>query len=621
MSQQLALHLLITLPFAAGVLALIIPRRLAPVTRILTVAVSALVLVAAAGLFRAAGGGEAVTLFRAPAWAGGVWAGKPMLALDGLSALILLGLGFFSLVVAIYSVGFLRDAEVSPAAYYSSFLWVVGSASATVLSRDLLVLTFFWALMGIPFYLLINLGSGKADAAAKKTLIILGGTDSLMILGVGLIYRISGSFDLLQPSLSVAGIGGVACVCLAAAAFAKAGAMPLHSWVPETAETAPVPVVAFLPASLDKLLGIYLFTRISLGLFQISPFLRGVFMVIGAVTIMAAVMAALVQHNLRRLLGFHAVSQVGYMVLGIATGTAIGVIGGLFHMVNNALYKCCLFLTAGAAERRSGESELDQMGALAHSVPLTFLFAVIAAMAISGVPPLNGFASKWMIYQGIINVGRESGFLWVFALVAAMLGSALTLASFVKVLHSVFLGQPRRGPEADGPLPNIAMKLSMGVLAMICVLFGVFAYSVPVRRLLLPALPEQFRVTFTDASWQPGMATLLLCVALVVGVVVYIVGAVGNLREDEAYIGGEIGEKAKPFRFSGVEFYRTVAELPSLKTLYRHAEEGWYDPYELVRRTAFYFAGMLRALHSGLLPRYVAWCVLGLVILMWIFLT
>ena len=155
-------------------------------------------------------------------------------------------------------------------------------------------------------------------------------------------------------------------------------------------------------------------------------------------------MMALVQHDLKRLLGYHAVSQVGYMVLGIGTGSPVGIAGGLFHMLNHAIYKSCLFFGGGAVEKSAGTTDLENLGGLARSMPVTFGTFLVASLAISGVPPLNGFASKWMIYQGIIESARGGGHLWVLWLVAAMFGSALTLASFMKVVHAVFLGQPSR---------------------------------------------------------------------------------------------------------------------------------------------------------------------------------
>jgi formate hydrogenlyase subunit 3/multisubunit Na+/H+ antiporter MnhD subunit len=130
-------------------------------------------------------------------------------------------------------------------------------------------------------------------------------------------------------------------------AIAKAGAIPLHSWIPAIASTTPMPVMAYLPASLDKLLGIYLLANISLFWFVLSPLLDG-FNDHGAGTIIAAALMALIQHDYRKMLSFHAVSQVGYMILGIGTGTPVGVIGGLFHMLNNALYKSCFSFAQGS---------------------------------------------------------------------------------------------------------------------------------------------------------------------------------------------------------------------------------------------------------------------------------
>ena len=220
--------------------------------------------------------------------------------------------------------------------------------------------------------------------------------------------------------------------------------MPFHTWVPDFGEKVDAPVSAFLPASLDKLLGIYLLARCVLDLFVPTPAMYGMLMLLGAVTVISAVLMALVQHDLKRLLSYHAVSQVGYMILGIGTGTAIGLAGGLFHMLNNTVYKTALFLCAGVIEKETGTTDLDRLGGLAKLMPVTFLTCTVAALSISGIPPLNGFASKWMIYQGIISGGEGAGLGWIVWLAVAMLGSALTLASFVKVLHATFLCKPSR---------------------------------------------------------------------------------------------------------------------------------------------------------------------------------
>jgi len=562
--------------------------------------------------------------------------GVALLGLNNLSSFILLGVGFFSLLMTLYSAGFFKPGDVSESSFYANMLLSLGAACGIALSVNLFVLAVFWGLLGIPLYLLINANRTEgANAAAKKTMLILGGTDSLLLLGIAAFFVSTGGalgagkfdlayFNMFHPAAPVA-LNTVAAwcgaICIIVAALAKAGAMPFHTWVPDASQAAPVPAVALLPASLDKLLGIYLLARVFLTLYQVPAGhgLRVACLLIGAATIVFAVMNAMVQHNLRRLLGFHAVSQVGYMVVGIATGSAIGVVGALFHMLNNAIYKSCLFLTAGAAERRTGETELDKMGGLAKAMPLTFVAALIAAFAISGIPPLNGFASKWMVYKGIIGSAEHFGFLWVIVLVAAMFGSALTLASFVKVLHSVFLGQPKK-PAIEGPKPGIRMKLPMLVLALLCVVLGIWAVQLGANLLILPGLSPELNAEFAGAGatvWEPGLATVMIISALIIGLLIYLFGTFAKAREDESYIGGEVGERAKMYDFEGVGFYETIRQMSGLRRLYRQAEARWYDGYDQLRRATLYVTGWLRELHSGVLYSYVTWCVLGLVVILW----
>jgi formate hydrogenlyase subunit 3/multisubunit Na+/H+ antiporter MnhD subunit len=420
----------------------------------------------------------------------------------------------------------------------------------------------------------------------------------------------------------------IAFLCFGAAAFAKAGAMPLHTWVPDCGEKAYAPVTAFLPASLDKLLGIYLLARVVMDLFEMTNSMNTLLMFFGAVTIIGAVMMALVQHNLKRLLAFHAVSQVGYMVMGIGTGTLVGLAGGLFHMLNNAIYKSCLFLGAGVVENKAGTVELDRLGGLATRLPVTFAACLVASLSISGVPPFNGFASKWMVYQAVIESGRSSGsMLWVVWLVAAMLGSALTLASFVKVLHGVFLCKPsphiRKTNIRKAAWP---VALPMVILAGLCVLFGVFAHAIPLRLFILPAVRQS--VVF-PGTWWAGQAAGLLLVAFLVGWMVYAFTLRNRkLRTCPTYIGGERLDEARipgvpegverHVEVTGVDFYQTVEQLPVLKPMYELAHRKVFDVYVTGGKAIAWVITRLRYAHTGLLPRYLIWFVLGLLAVLYV---
>ncbi len=361
----------VIVPLVAGLVALCAPRGLAGTVRWFAVLVAAFAFAFCVSLYASPPGPD-------------MMGATTLLRLDNLGSLVLLGVGFFGFFIALYSAGFFRPGELSESSFYGNVLLSIGAASGIVVSSNLILLAVFWGLLGIPLYLLINTArTEKANAAAKKTMLVLGATDSLLLLGIAaFVISAGGTLDMFGGPVKVATAPAcLAAVCFIVAALAKAGAMPFHTWVPDASEAAPVPVVALLPASLDKLLGIYLFARVFHTLFEIPYTLRVICLLIGAATVVFAVMAAMVQHNLRRLLGCHAVSQVGYMVIGIATGTAIGVVGGLFHMLNNAIYKSCLFLAAGAAERKTGETELDRMGGLARAMPAAFLSAVVAAFA------------------------------------------------------------------------------------------------------------------------------------------------------------------------------------------------------------------------------------------------
>ncbi|MDD5382472.1 MAG: complex I subunit 5 family protein [Candidatus Margulisbacteria bacterium] len=527
------------------------------------------------------------------------------------SAGIFLAAAFFTLLITLYSFKYMEGKE-RLGEYYAYILITLGSAAGALFAADFLNLLFFWGMMGIPLYMLIGIGSSAGAGAAKKTLILVGGADAMMIMGIGIVWVMTRSLQIGPSPLPLNNVYSiVAFLALAAGAFAKAGVMPFHSWIPDSAEFAPASVMALLPASLDKLLGIYLFSRICFDVFQIVPnspvslFL----LACGSITIIAAVMGALVQHDLKKLLSFHAVSQVGYMVLGIGTGTPLGVAGGIFHMFNHAIYKSCLFLCGGAVEQKAGTTDLEKLGGLAKFMPITFTAFLIAALSISGVPPFNGFISKWMIYQAIVQLGKISPY-WIIWLVAAMFGSAFTLASFVKLTHAVFLGQ---WSETTGKTREVSwmMWLPLAVLAALCVVFGLLAAQIPLKYLVFPNI-QFYRFT---GVWEPGMATLLLLSGLLLGLLIYALGRVKKVTVKPAFTGGEL-LKEEEIKVTGNEFYDSIKSWGPLNLIYKTAEKKYFDVYELGRQAAFAVAGWLSWLHNGLLQTYLVWLLMGLVVLL-----
>jgi len=518
----------------------------------------------------------------------------------------------FGLATVLYSIGYFRKEGANPR-YYGFVLWTISAAVGVVLSDNLLMLLIFWEVATVLLYLLVNLGKNDERSAAAKSFAILGFSDAVLTFGIIIVGVAFGTLSIAKLSVIVNDfVSGAAFLMLFVGAIAKSGAMPLHSWLPSIAESAPTPVMSFLPASLDKLLGIYFLARLVLHMFRMDNVMNLVMMIIGAVTIIFAVMMALVQHDLKKLLSYHAVSQVGYMVLGIGTGTVVGILGGIFHMLNNAIYKNLLFMNAGSIERQTGTTELDKLGGLAKLMPVTFITTVVAAFSISGIPPLNGFFSKWMIYRGIIDAKS------IIFIAAAMFGSALTLASFIKVLHSTFLGVPGEKYKKIKEVP-ITMTLPMIVLALLCVLFGVFA-SYPVVNYIIPAFEGSSITVSADeilgrTGWAPDIAALLIIIGIVVGLIMFYLAKLKKVRRTPVYIGGEKPDM-ETMRYAGTDFYETVKNLGLFKVAYTDAEKGWYDPYNIVSEFGNFVIKGLRRLHNGILSTYLSWCLIGLAVLL-----
>ena len=614
---------LIAIPVLAGLLLFLLPAGLKTIKGIIAILVTLFTGIVAVSLW-----GHSDLLFTLKEWAlatgmGGLEADVftnaakySSFKVDGLSKLIILFISIISFLISIYTLMF--KSSLAMRNYHAWFLLTLGFSMGAVLSNNLLFFLICWGILGLTLYRLI-LGKDEASsAAAKKTLVMIGASDGIMIIGIAILWRITGTLEMDQINISTSDtIRWVAFLALLVGSFTKAGAFPFHTWIPDYAEHAPAASSAYLPASLDKLLGIYFLARITTQLFVLGEWMRFLLLSIGVITIITAVMMALVQHNYKRLLGFHAVSQVGYMIVGFGLGSVIGIAAGIFHMINNAMYKGGLFLTAGAVEQQTGKQNLEELGGLSKTMPLTFAAALIFALSISGIPPFNGFASKWMIYQGIIDSGNGSGIasqLWVLWLGLAVLGSALTLASFIKFIGGIFLG--RRNEELKTTREAYpVMWIPMLILALACAGFGVFATKQVIPRLLMP-VTGSFEYT---GLWNSSMVSILVLVSIGLGILIYLLGNMKNMRTSDSFLGGE--SRQEEASFATPEFYKSFQEFKWLSFMYRNAKERWFDLYDLIRKACSWLGGLFSRAHTGILHDYTLWVFAGLVILLLLLIT
>jgi formate hydrogenlyase subunit 3/multisubunit Na+/H+ antiporter MnhD subunit len=605
----------ITIPLLTGVLLFIIPDRIRFIKELISLVVILVLTVYSIVLYTS---GERVIDLQ-DVFTGGISIFgmhlpaenfKVFFRVDNMSKLIVLFLGIFGFLILLYCFIYNKERIKN---FYSFYLITLGASFGVVMSDNLLFFIILWGLLGITLYKLIPGVDENSSYAAKKTLIIVGASDGIMILGIAILWKITGTLSMTEIRLTTQGpLIILAFLTLITGSFAKAGAFPFHSWVPDYTQYSPASSSAFMPASLDKLLGIYFLARITVDLFVLTDVMRLVLLSLGVITIITAVLMALVQHNYKRLLGFHAVSQVGYMIVGFSLGTMIGVAAGLFHMLNNVIYKCGLFLASGNVEFRTGKEDIDELGGLSRFMPLTFIGALIFALSISGVPPLNGFASKWMIYQAIIDFGTGEGIsnrLWMIWLGLTVLGSSLTLASFVKFIGGIFLSRQAADYSRLKETP-VLMWMPLLILALLCLGFGIFAREIIVPLLLMPVSGT---FTFTG-FWDSSFISALVLVSILVGVLMYMISGVHHFRTEDSFIGGEKMNEKTGYPVSG--FYHTIQEFKLLSWFYKKAEKQWFDLYELFKWLTLWFNKLLSEAHTGILPEYVLWVLAGLVIML-----
>jgi formate hydrogenlyase subunit 3/multisubunit Na+/H+ antiporter MnhD subunit len=599
----------IFLPLIAGFVLLFMPNKTRLFSRALTLVISIIAFIWAVRIFRAAPPDYVRSILDVDGLKIDL-----LLSAQPLGAFILMFATGFGVLIALYSLKSSLETKRANE-FYGSLLLTIGGSAGILLSNHLIFLLIFWEIVTVSLYLLITTGGKKSNFAATKSFAMIGASDAAFLLGVAIVGALSGKFVISEISLGTSSAVGItAFLLLMTAAITKAGAMPLHTWVPTSGEYAPTSVMALLPAAIDKLLGIFLLVMVVTRLFDLEHgALTLVLAIIGSATIIIAVMIAMVQHNLRKLLSYHAVSQVGYMILGIATLTPVGIAGGVFHMLNNAIYKCCLFLCGGAAEQQSGTAELDELGGLGNKMPFTFITCLIAAVSISGIPPFNGFVSKWMVYQGVIEMGNAytaaAANIWPIWLLAAMFGSVLTLASFVKVIHSVFLSRLPSNLK-DVEEVSIPQRIPMVVLALLCILFGVF-YRLPLEKLIYPALGIQ-PDTAIFGVWDSVLATGFIVIGVALGLFVLFLGSLSDkTRTVRTWSCGEIQDNDEMI-IPGTHFYKTVSSMRGLKQLYSKQQENLFDLYDQSGKVGLGLTKFLQWMHCGILPMYLTWVTFGL---------
>ena len=404
------------------------------------------------------------------------------LQLDGLSWLFVSLISGVGLLVFIYAGSYLHDDPQLGRLY--RFLLLFNSAMmGVVLADNLVVLLVFWELTSVASFLLIGFRSQRAAACegATKALGLTAGGGLVLLFGIFLVFDQTGSLELSQLLAAQPALSSAVGVCFLVAAFTKSAQFPFHIWLPSAME-APTPVSAYLHAATMVKAGLYLMARVS-PLFAADPVWSTAGVGVGALTMVWGGALACKQTDLKALLAYSTVSQLGLIVLLLGIGTRLAMLAAVLHIVNHAAFKGALFLTAGAVEHEAGTRDIRRLGSQRRDMPLIAGAAVLACLSMAGLPPLGGFISKELFYESVLTVGPGLS-------VVAVAASCLTFVYSALLCYGTFFAV-RPGPvqpaEDRSQRPDtrridhtpLGMALPILVLSALALVYG-----------LLPGLAE-----------------------------------------------------------------------------------------------------------------------------------
>ncbi|WP_149194702.1 monovalent cation/H+ antiporter subunit A [Luteimonas suaedae] len=449
------------------------------------------------------------------------------LRLDGLAwmfAGLILGIG---VLIVMYARYYLSSNDCAPR-FFAYLLLFMGAMLGMVLAGNLLLLVVFWELTSISSFLLIGYWTQRKDAreGARMALAITGGGGLALLGGVLLLGQITGSFqldvvlasgDAIRAHPLYAPMLGLVLLGI----FSKSAQFPLHFWLPQ-AMAAPTPVSAYLHSATMVKAGVFLLARLHPALAGTDLFFYTVSCV-GAATLLVGAWNAIFQHDLKGLLAYSTISHLGLITLLFGLSTPMAVVAGVFHILNHAVFKASLFMAAGIIDHEAGTRDMRRLGGLRRLMPFTSALAIIASLAMAGIPLLNGFLSKEMFFAEALEISGHDAMRLGLSLVAFLAG-VFGVAYSLRFVHDTFFGDGPRAVDREIHEPPRWMKIPVEILVVICLAVGIVpAWTIaPVlataaRGVLGNALPA-----YSLSVWHGFNLPLLMSIgSMVFGVALY----------------------------------------------------------------------------------------------------
>ena len=399
------------------------------------------------------------------------------LVLDAFGVFMLVIVSLIALTSLLFSFRYIAHLG-SDWKFYALFMILVGGMNGVLITGDLFNLFVFTEIALFAAFALVAYG-GRAHEfeASFKYAVMASVSSSLILAAVAVVYSATSTLTMAHISIAMAGVSPGVKIWIGALFLAgyglKSAIMPFHAWLPDAHSSAPAPVSAMLSGVLIKTLGVYVLIRIFYNILGAPGVFITAFLVMGTASIILGVLLALGQSDFKRLLAYSSISQVGYILLGMGLNTTLGMVGAVFHIINHALFKSLLFYNAGSLEVGLGTRDLRKMGNITKLMPITAHSSMVASLAISGIPPFNGFFSKLIIIIAAVQAHQP-----VYALLA-IVGSLLTLTTFMKV--------QRYGIRGESPAKVLLAKPGWGMNAAMIILAALCLFS---SLLVIPGIKE-----------------------------------------------------------------------------------------------------------------------------------
>jgi len=406
------------------------------------------------------------------------------LVVDGLSVFISSIISLIGFFVTVYSIAYM-EKYTDKSKFFTLFFLMVCGMNGAIITGDIFNLFVFLEIASIASYALVAFGTGHEELEASFKYAIIGSVASCFIfMGIAFLYGFTSTLNMADMARVLSYKQGGMLAPFVGVLFLmgfglKSALMPFHAWLPDAHSSAPAPVSAMLSGVLIKALGVYSILRIFFNILGATQVFLSALMFLSVVSIVIGGILSLSQWNLKRLMAYSSIGQIGYILLGIGLGTPLGIFGALFHLFNHSIMKSLLFLTAGSIDYAGGGRDLRDMSGIARKMPFTMKSNMIASMAVSGIPPFGGFFSKLIIIIACIQKGH------VGYGACAVIGSILTLSAYMKAQKFAFFGDIKDSLKNIKDAPWL-MKFSMGALALFCVISGL---------MLLPGM----RIFISDA--------------------------------------------------------------------------------------------------------------------------